>query len=431
MNVRAVAGCAAALALAVAACGGGSSGPSPQPQPSPGGSSRPAGNGDVFQYGGSLVQTFWRPSQPGPSNAPSPEPTSTTNWSVADVATVKTGATFHSQTGLTDFNYDETDTGIQTIVTLTDDYLSFPQNGNGPLDEIGFSSLDSNLVSLDVQLGAGNGQIDVLPETPGAQWSNTAAQLSTETDPDGQTTARTTNADGSYSEADSFPDGTTASAQQNSDGSGTYKVLVGTPLETDYAFSAPSGSDLTVTVTQPQASPLPSPIVFTVPNWLPPGGLASDAYQDVGLVTIPESCGVAKAIGSSGIHIEETRALVDAIFGSVDNATVDTYVVQGRGVACVVDHDVVTAYYDYTGQNGLAFFSGTPQQYTILAENLGLKTESLTGGAQRRPATLLGGGAAWLRVRMRLRAARGFRDLAEERRARNTVPKHSPNSGRY
>ncbi len=294
MNLRPLAVIAAALAVGVAACGGGggSASPGPQPQPSPGGSSRPAGNGDVFHYGGTLTQTFWRPSQPGPSNAPSPEPTSTANWSVDNVATVKTGRTFHGLAGLTDFNYNETDTGLQTIVTLTDDYLSFPASGTGPLNEIGLSSIDSNFVSRDILLGAGDGQIDILPEMTGAQWANTAAQVSTETDPDGQTIARTTNADGSYAEADSFPDGTTATAVQNSDASGSYKVLQGSSLETDYTYTAPSGGNLTITVTEPQVSPAPSPVVFTVPDWLPPGGLASDSFSDSGPATIPAACGV-------------------------------------------------------------------------------------------------------------------------------------------
>jgi hypothetical protein len=429
MNLRPLAVIAAVMAVALAACGGGggSASPGPQPQPSPGGSSRPAGNGDVFHYGGTLTQTFWRPAQPGPSNAPSPEPTSTANWSVDDVATVKTGTTFHGLTGLTDFNYDETDTGLQTIVTLTDDYLAFPPSGNGPLNDVGFSSIDSNLVSLDVQLGAGNGQIDILPETAGAQWTNSAAQVSTETDPDGQTITRTTNADGSYTEADSFPDGTTATAVQNSDASGTYKVLQGSSLETDYAYTAPSGGDLTITVTEPQASPMPSPVVFTVPDWLPAGGLASDSFSDSGPTTIPAACGVPKSIGSSGMRIAETRSLVDAIFGTVDAATVDTYVVQGRGVACVASHDVVTSYYDFTGQNGLAFFSGMPVQYTTLDETQGLKTESLFAIAKmQRPAVLIRGGAAWLRIRMRLRAAFGYHDLSRGRSHQKGVPKLVP-----
>jgi hypothetical protein len=425
MNLRPLAVIAAALAVGVAACGGGggSASPGPQPQPSPVGSSRPAGNGDVFHYGGTLTQTFWRPAQPGPSNAPSPEPTSTANWSVDNVATVKANSTFHGRTGLTDFNYSETDTGLQTIVTLTDDYLSFPPTGNGPLNDVGFSSIDSNFVSLDVQLGAGNGQIDTLPETAGAQWANSAAQISTETDPDGQTITRTTNADGSYTEADAFPDGTTATAVQNSDTSGTYKVLQGSSLETDYTYTAPSGGSLSITVTEPQVSPAPSPVVFTVPDWLPAGGLASDSFSDAGPATIPAACGVPKSIGTSGMHIAETRSLVDAIFGTVDAAMVDTYVVQGRGVACVVSHDVVTAYYDYTGQNGFAFFSGLPVQYTTLDEMQGLKTESLSAIAKMRPAVLVRGGAAWLRIRMRLRAARGYRDLSHGWSLRKGVPK--------
>src|SRR5450755_3698066 len=201
MRLRAGALIGAAFVLGLCACGGGGSGvpgPGPQPSPSPGGSSRPAKNGDVFHYAGTLAQTFWRPVQPGPSNAPSPEPTSTTNWSVDSVISVATNKSFHGHAGLTDFASDEVDSGLQTITTVADDYFLFPSGGVGPLLETGFQSLDSNFVLLDELNSAGNGVVDMLPETGGAMWSNSAALTSTETDPDGQTSTRAVNADGSY-----------------------------------------------------------------------------------------------------------------------------------------------------------------------------------------------------------------------------------------
>ena len=409
----------AALVLALAACGGGSSGTpviGPGPSPSPAGSFRPANNGDTFHYGGTLVQTFWRPVQPGPSGAPSPVPTSTTSWSVDNLTTVATNATFHGTTGLTDFAENEVDTGLQTISSVTDDYFVFPAGGNGPLAEDGFRSIDSNFVLDDVQRGAGSGVVDMLPDTSGSSWRNSAQLVSVEADPDGQTSTRLVNADGSYSEADVFPDGTFSSAVANADGSGFYRVLKGSPIETDYNYSAPAGGKVSITITMPGASPVPSPVVVTVPNWQPAGGLASDAYVDQGVVTIPAACGLPAKFGTSGFDVAEHRTATDPIFGTIEDVTAHAYVVQGRGVVCAVRHDSVTAYYDFSGQNGLAFFAGTPLQYTIIDETLGLRTESVLSGLQRRPSVLAARGALRLVNVMRLRAARAIRATTERTR---------------
>ena len=401
----------AALALTMAACGGGSgtSAPGgPGPNPSPAGSFRPAKNGDSFHYAGTLAQTFWRPSQPGPSNAPSPEPTSTANWTVDTRTTVSTGTTFHGLTGLTTFAEDEVDMGLPTIETATNDYFLFPAGGVGPLLEDGFRSLDSNFVLTDVLRGTGSNVVDMLPETPLATWSNGARLTSVETDPDGQTSTRLVSADGSYTETDAFPDGTFSSAIANADGSGTYAVLKGTPFETDYAYAAPAGGTIVITATEPAASPMPSPVTFTVPDWQPAGGLASDAYIDNGIVTIPSSCALPAGFGTQGYDVAEQRSATDPVFGSVENVTEHSYIVQGRGVACVSRHDSVTAYYDYTGQNGVAFFSGLPIQYTILDETVSLRGETILASGVRRPAVLVPRGALRLVAAERARQARAM-----------------------
>jgi len=422
----------AALLLALAACGGGSGSttPGPNPRPSPGGSSRPAQNGDTFHYNGTLIETFWRPAQPGPSNAPSPVPTSTTSWTVDNVATVKTNTTFHGTTGLTDFGETEVDAGLQTITTLTDDYFQFPSGGAGPLIENGYQSLDSNFVLNDVQRGAGNGVVDMLPETGGSTWTNNARLTTAETDPDGQTSNRLVNDDGSYSETDSFPDGTSSSAFSNADGSGLYKVLKGSPIETDYTYAAPAGGQIAITVTEPGASPQPSPIVFTVPDWLPAGGLASDAYLDNGLVTIPAACVLPVTFGAQGSDIAEHHTSVDPIFGTVDNTVVHTYVVQGRGVACVTRADVLTAFYDFSGQNGLAFFEGKPIQFTVIDETIGLQSETVLASGERRPAQLVARGAARLVDAVRMHSAKTMQTTVRRARAADTRPFSARSSAR-
>lgn len=415
----------AALLLALAACGGGGSGsttPGPNPKPSPGGSSRPAQNGDSFHYSGTLEETFWRPAQPGPSNAPSPVPTSTTNWTVDNLTNVKTNTTFHGTSGLTNFAEEETDTGLQTITTVTNDYFLFPAGGAGPLIEDGYESLDSNFVLNDVQHGAGNGVVDMLPETGGSTWTNNARLTSSETDPDGQTSNRIVNDDGSYTETDSFPDGTSSSAAANADGSGLYKVLKGTPLETDYAYAAPAGGQIAITVTEPGASPEPSPIVITVPDWLPAGGLASDAFIDNGSVPIPAGCALPPKFGTQGNDIAEHRTAVDPIFGSVDDTLEHTYVVQGRGVACVMRVDQLTAFYDFSGQNGLAFFEGKPIQFTVVNETIGLQVETLLASGKHRTAELVARGSARLIAAVRMHAAQTMQTTVRRARAADKRP---------
>jgi hypothetical protein len=414
----------AALLLTLAACGGGSgaAGPGPNPNPSPAGSARPAKNGDTFHYAGTLVETFWRPAQPGPSNAPSPVPTTTTSWTVDNLATVATNATFHGTTGLTDFAQTEVDTGLQTISTLTDDYFQFPSGGAGPLIENGFRSLDSNFVSTDLQRSAGSGVVDMLPETSGSTWTNSAKLTSVETDPDGQSSTRTVNADGSYAQADTFPDGTSAAAAANADGSGTYKVLLGTQLETDYAYGAPAGGNVTITVTEPAATPRPSPIVFTVPDWQPAGGLASDDFVDMGLVAVPAACALPVKFGTQGVEIADHRTAVDPIFGTLEDMTEDTFVVQGRGVACVTRLDLVTAFYDFSGQNGLAFFAGKPIQFTVINEGMSLRAESVLASGEHRTAEVFARGAVRLTNALRMHAARAIQAAA--RRARGPQSRH-------
>jgi hypothetical protein len=402
----------AALALTMAACGGGGSGTSapggPGPNPSPAGSFRPAKNGDTFHYAGTLEQTFWRPAQPGPSNAPSPEPTSTTNWTVDTLTSVTTNTTFHGLTGLTTFAEDEIDTGLPTIETVTNDYFLFPAGGTGPLLEDGFRSLDSNFVLTDVLRDTGSNVVDMLPEAPQATWTNAARLASVETDPDSQTSTRLVNADGSYTETDAFPDGTFSSAIANADGSGSYAVLKGTPFETDYAYAAPAGGTIVITATEPAASPQPSPVVFTVPNWQPAGGLASDAYVDNGIVQIPSSCALPAGFGTQGYDIAELRTAVDPVFGAIENVTEHSYVVQGRGVACVARHDSVTGYYDFSGQNGIAFFSGLPIQYTIVDETVSLRGETILASGTHRPSLLVPRGAIRLVNALRARQARAI-----------------------
>ena len=81
---------------------------------------------------------------------------------------------------------------------------------------------------------------------------------------------------------------------------------------------------------------------------------------------------------------------------------------QGRGVACVARHDSVTGYYDFSGQNGIAFFSGLPIQYTIVDETVSLRGETILASGARRPSMLLPRGAMRLVNALRVQQARAL-----------------------
>lgn len=395
--------CASAIAIAsLAACGGGTAASNPvtpvaqasaaPPTPTP--SPYPSADGDAFAYRGTLVQQFtnYGTPAPAPSASASPEPTSTpwvtTNTQdVSQNVVVHAGASFNGQSGLTELETNETDTGAQRTYTIdSKQYLQFAtdaarSNGIDVLQS-GVDATDSNGVQFTTTFGSGTGLIDELPQIPFAQWKNSAARVTAENDPSGEFLTTTYADDGTYSGTSTFPQGDTATIIENGDGSGSYVLpLSGTP-----------GSEVTVSPVLDDAIDITfkENVMWggvgwgSVPVWYPnvPPVLASDTFTDAGSMAIPAGCNVPSKFGSQATRIDETRERLDSIFGEIETATQSSYVVPPYGAVCVVVRDDLTVYYDYSGQSGY-IFSGTPLRHVVTGETLGLQSATLASAKTR------------------------------------------------
>lgn len=400
------------LLVALVACGGGGGGgpccspgptptpaptptPTPTPTPPPG---RPAANGDTFSYAGSLVQGFTRFPEPGrPIPSPVQSDTQTFTSAVTQRVVVATGASYGGATNLTDFKTAETDTQVSPAKALgivSDAFASYPPGASGIVRAVATVAQTSDNAKFVTTFGPDSGLIDVLPEVPGPIVpANTASLVTAETDPDGQTTTRTTKADGSYVETSAYPDGTTATATEASDGTGTYSL----PL-----FGAPPNSTLSVGAVVPAAGQNPAYIPITivyapglfganavtvnrkVPDWYPgtppqPPILASQTYVNNGLQPFPASCNVPATVATTGNQLVQTGTKTDTLFGETETMNTTTYVA-AAGVVCTQLADSVTKYYDFTGQTFRTLATpGTPLQTTTINETLGLTAETLLG----------------------------------------------------
>lgn len=398
--------CASAVAIAsLAACGGGGAGnpatlltpvtqasaAPPTPTPSP----YPSADGDTFAYRGTLVQQFTNYGTPAPaaSASASPEPTSTpwVSTSTQDVSqnvVVHAGASFNGLSGLTELETNETDTGAQRTYTINSkQYLQFAANAarsNGlDVTQAGLDATDSNGVQFTTTFGSGNGVIDELPQVPWSQWSDSAARVTAENDPSGEFITTTYANDGTYTGTTAFPQGDTATITENGDGSGSYVLpLSGTP-GSEVTVSPVLGDAINITFKEN--------IMWggvgwgSVPVWYPnvPPVLASDNFSDAGSVAIPSGCNASSKYGTQATRIDETRTRLDSIYGELETTTQSSYIVPPYGAVCVVVHDDLTVYYDYSGQSAY-LFSGTPLRHVVTDETLGLQSATMVSAKARR-----------------------------------------------
>ena len=308
---------------------------------------------------------------------PTPTPLPTTiDYTLSANATVHARQSFHGQVATQFATLEVASSALQTITTTDDIYYVFPTTGN--ILDIGYHSTDSNGVVLDVQNLSGNGIVGQFPGFA-ASWNNTAAQVVSEMDPDGTATTQTFNADGSYTLNKTEAAGTTT-ATENSDGSGTATIpstgffgFVGTG--TTLSISTPSPGLIIYTLSSVGApAPTPTPIVIPVPAWYPVNPvLASDTTTNLGSATIPVSCQVPPALGTTAIHLHELRTALDTIFGTSEQETSDQWVAAPVGPVCDQIADVISTYYDFSGQS-VPIVSSVPVQVTTTDETIGLQT---------------------------------------------------------
>jgi hypothetical protein len=392
--LRIFAGCSAALAAAtLAACGGGggSAGaitppatvvtPSPAPTPTP--SPYPSADGESFAYKGTYTQQFTEYGTPAPSPsdpAETPQPTatpwtSTSTSNVAQQVTVHANASFNGTTGLTEMETSETDSGkLSTYTVDSKQYLQFASDSTRSsgidVTQVAVDSSDSNGVKATTTYASGNGILDELPQVPAAQWSDSAARVALENDPSGISITTTYAADGTYAGSTTYPEGPGATVAENADGSGLYTTpFLGAP---DSAFSVSPVANGTISIAL-EAAPLGGTLWDTIPVWYPsvPPVLASDNFVDRGSASIPSTCNVPAAVGTQAVQIDEQRMRLDTIFGEYERTNQRSYVVPPYGAVCVVVHDDLVSYYDFSGQS-MYLFNDTPLRETVTDETLGM-----------------------------------------------------------
>jgi hypothetical protein len=357
---------------------------------------RPLHNGDTFGYSGTTSESFVY-------EGASPSPAASTSATVTQTIAVSAPATFNGVGSLFDFHTVETDvSSLQTTTTTTDTYYAALASGTGTnLVDYGYNSTDNFGETLLVQYGATGAPspivIDELPQVPGASWSNTAAETLTETDPGNQSSLRTVNADGSYTDNTSYASGSlftppptplAATIVENSNGSGSYSFpLFGELPNTVVALGTPNPAteQIPINITQPGYSPINGTVGVWYGN---PLVLYKESDTNNGAVNIPTACAVAPAYGTTANAVVQKIRSVDAILGTIDTLTQTTYVIPIYGAACVVLNDQILSYYDYSGQNlNLVEFSDTPLQTTTIATTLGLTSASVSGDLRTRDAS--------------------------------------------
>ncbi len=355
---------------------------------------------------GSIVTTYQRPDA-----TPDPEPTQTTLDGVTQTTTVTNPATFAGSSGAVDFHTVETDQQTapapQTFTETLDNYYSFSDTlYAGNFNNLGYTSTDDSGYSVTYTFGSGNGLADVLPETSGATWTNNAAATIATTSIDAESSTQTYSADGSYVETINYQNvnamgpTTTATVHSNLDGTGLYDTpRLGTELDANYTYAVASPSaagssgtitEMTTIPVEPGSTATPEVVTTTVPNWIPTGklgtSLASESDVDMGPQTLPAACAIPASFGTSANEIVQTKEIVDPMFGQTDDSTTTTYDIANVGPVCVQLAEEQKDYYDFSGQNGTGYFSGTPQQITDVAETLYLTAEQLSSAARKPQA---------------------------------------------
>jgi hypothetical protein len=388
---------------------------------------------NTYTYGsgadpGSITTTFVRPPV-SVSPLPSPNPT----VSAQDVATtsiitnVTSGATYDGQPNLTQFSTTEVDTGtvgvLNLVTTATLSYYAYTPDAKTKSDtDVTAVGSTANIqagtpdqTTITTTYGAGNGLVDVVPEpsvtgqhvqigTP-----NNAALTTTEKDADGQLTTLAVNGNGTYTESVKYPDGTSASATELQTGSsptGFYSFpLDGDPggQNTTVAVSSVASGQIPITVVYGKgvAGPGPVQVHTSVPNWYPsnPVVLANETYFNDGPTALPNpfpspnpvtlgACALGNDINGHLLKqlqgkpysnkLVQTDTKVDAIFGEVETTTTSSWITIGLGLTCAETIDVLTQYYDYSGQSYYTpFFSPTPVQITTTEVQLGIVSATI------------------------------------------------------
>ncbi len=354
-------------------------------------SARPGASGDSFTFTGTISSTQQLTASP----TTAPQVTSGTVTVTTNVTADTAVSASNDQAQSTSTEVDKY--ALQTITTTTNTVNQFALTSPFNVSVVSTDAVDSNGAEYVNTYGAGNGLLDVLPETAGSFGPNTAALVYQENDPANYTRTRTINANGSYTEDGYDPFGDEQIVTTNSDLSASYDAS-----QYDYrtfSFTKPTGSPAMITIGYEYNDGNPNDTQtasFPIMSWIPTGTTQPSVETDVddGATPFPSGCAVPAKYGTNGNKIVQSITRVDPALGNYETEVITTYVVPIFGPACIVMTDNVNTYYDYTAQYGYGLYYSAagfsrPVETTNTTETLTLSSSTTSVGtlATKRQAS--------------------------------------------
>lgn len=330
----------------------------------------PIGNGDSYPYTGTLAQSQY-------SIQPCPQPTATANATVAvNVSVASSGSTATETSAETDTYATNTST-VTTVANLSSSTsgstTAFFDNSETSTDGNG------NVVATTYALPL---QYAQTPEAAGNTWSGHTPATVNQTLADGTTIDRSYGSGTTYyTETQTIPGGYGSNViTANTDGSGSYALGHGTKQEIDVTIGAPSGGNISVTVTPLGGTGQ----TIKVPSWLPASfgtsGPYTDTTTDLGTVaSLPSGCTSPVTPTPTIEHVQRQITSVDTVLGYVETETVDSYDMNGStgwfGPVCSVVSDTLNQYYNWGLTTPFLIYlspNAQPVQTNTLTETLSL-----------------------------------------------------------
>jgi len=332
---------------------------------------QPIGSGTSYTYTGTLTETIARTS-------PCPMPTTTSSATVSVTVSMSpaptSGQEYEDSSETDNYLTESTTTNTQALVEAStyDGASSFSELSEKTTDEVGDLIATTYTTPLVYAIASPLPYSGTIANKPPGTVDVTFA--------DGSTTKRTYASDGTYSETDTVA-GITGSSTivVSSSDSGTYTIqtpnfAVAGITSIEFAFSAPSDGNITLTPTTYDGASRSEQSPLTYPQWFTSGTpLYSDTTAGEPSATLPSPCEPA-GVPTTADGFKRTISILDPVLGYTDERVIASYVSPGStpvGPVCVVISDTEKIYYDYFLDTPFSLFvspSGTPLQSDTISE---------------------------------------------------------------
>lgn len=353
--------------------------------------------------------------------ATNPLPATTAKAQVAqNVSITSVSDPFGSGSAFDYHNVENDAYALQTLLFTTDSFYQIDSSVSPKeILLLGSNTVDDQKNTTSIRYTTPQ-IVDKIPEATHQSWTNNPGGTLKIAYANKNSTDRTTQSTGAYSEQNVYLNlGGNVYPQVNMTTSmhadGSAKIVfvfneegrVGYPFKSiTYTFlmTRPTASGITLSSSTfdvpasgaPSPSPSPSPF-GTAPEWFNTP-VYSETNVDNGPMTVPASCNVPIAFGKQARQIVKTVQSIDAAYGTIDDTTTTRYDAVDFGAVCVQISDVNNAFYDFS----LADFTNqTPQQFfafattvaqplisTTINEQLTLSTNGLTAASSERTASV-------------------------------------------